>query len=545
MGFFQYISQRIGLSSVRKKAQVLCQNLLHAQELDLSDLDALVLLGDEAVEIFRLYLHQGNFPVGRCEQLIDLLGAMPLTDKNAGTASAMLDCFIEDPDHMLLLKTLKYLAHRDAVDSLLDALHSKDSHVRSCAAKALAGCVDSKESSSLVEALIEALGDEDARVRSDIVFALGNFSGVRVKQTLLDSLADDNWLVCDSASTALALFHDEDILDHLSLLMETSADKVRVQVLRTIGRMKSRVVAGKRCSLDKHNIIVSALNDGQIEVQSAAIDALATHANRSSIEPLMLYYHQAGESLRKRIYLACEKIGMQRVISFLSADNYQVRMAVAEMLANYGDSDYLPLLNDAWQFEDHADVQMWIVIAIGKMAAQQGNDASDTSIKVLIQTAEGSDTAMAYHAKKALEKISHPLAEQFVRAPLQRTKFSIACPNCLEILELELPLIGKKWNCDYCYLGFKLRPGAYGIMIISAITSKQQVISPSSQIQTWFEVLSIHPNADVDTVKSTFRRLLKQYHPDKVAMLGPEFKQLAEEKTRLLTWALRAGLKKG
>ncbi|MDQ6968948.1 MAG: J domain-containing protein [Mariprofundus sp.] len=59
----------------------------------------------------------------------------------------------------------------------------------------------------------------------------------------------------------------------------------------------------------------------------------------------------------------------------------------------------------------------------------------------------------------------------------------------------------------------------------------------------WFDVLQISPDADVTTIKRSFRGLLKQYHPDKVDALGTEFKLLADEKTRLLTWALRSGLK--
>ncbi|HEY3444994.1 MAG TPA: J domain-containing protein [Myxococcales bacterium] len=45
-------------------------------------------------------------------------------------------------------------------------------------------------------------------------------------------------------------------------------------------------------------------------------------------------------------------------------------------------------------------------------------------------------------------------------------------------------------------------------------------------------VLGIHRGAQFDEVKKAYRALITQYHPDKVAHLAPEFKKLAEERTR-------------
>ena len=43
-------------------------------------------------------------------------------------------------------------------------------------------------------------------------------------------------------------------------------------------------------------------------------------------------------------------------------------------------------------------------------------------------------------------------------------------------------------------------------------------------------------------VKSAYRRLIAQYHPDKVATLAPEFRALAEEKSKELNAAYDAGM---
>jgi hypothetical protein len=52
-----------------------------------------------------------------------------------------------------------------------------------------------------------------------------------------------------------------------------------------------------------------------------------------------------------------------------------------------------------------------------------------------------------------------------------------------------------------------------------------------------FEVLGLARSASEDDVKKAFRALVVQYHPDKVAHLAPEFRVLAEQKTRELTAA--------
>jgi preprotein translocase subunit Sec63 len=52
-----------------------------------------------------------------------------------------------------------------------------------------------------------------------------------------------------------------------------------------------------------------------------------------------------------------------------------------------------------------------------------------------------------------------------------------------------------------------------------------------------FEVLGLTASASEDELKKAFRALIVQYHPDKVAHLAPEFRDLAEKRTRELTAA--------
>ncbi len=45
-----------------------------------------------------------------------------------------------------------------------------------------------------------------------------------------------------------------------------------------------------------------------------------------------------------------------------------------------------------------------------------------------------------------------------------------------------------------------------------------------------YEILGVSAKADLETIRSAYRRLAGQYHPDKVAHLGPEFQEMAEKR---------------
>jgi DnaJ-domain-containing protein 1 len=45
-----------------------------------------------------------------------------------------------------------------------------------------------------------------------------------------------------------------------------------------------------------------------------------------------------------------------------------------------------------------------------------------------------------------------------------------------------------------------------------------------------YDVLGVSPGASMEEIRAAYRRLVAQYHPDKVQHLGPEFQKLAHEK---------------
>lgn len=47
-----------------------------------------------------------------------------------------------------------------------------------------------------------------------------------------------------------------------------------------------------------------------------------------------------------------------------------------------------------------------------------------------------------------------------------------------------------------------------------------------------YEVLEVRPGASREEISAAYRRLVREYHPDKVANLAPEFRELAEQRMK-------------
>ncbi len=67
--------------------------------------------------------------------------------------------------------------------------------------------------------------------------------------------------------------------------------------------------------------------------------------------------------------------------------------------------------------------------------------------------------------------------------------------------------------------------------------------SASMGSKPWHEVLQTTPDASLEQIEFAYRRLVAQYHPDKVATLGPELRALAERMTVELNIAYKAARK--
>ena len=60
--------------------------------------------------------------------------------------------------------------------------------------------------------------------------------------------------------------------------------------------------------------------------------------------------------------------------------------------------------------------------------------------------------------------------------------------------------------------------------------TKTIILSPEDY--KYAEVLGLKEPLDLKLVKSTYRKIIAQYHPDRVVAMGPEIKEVAEKKAK-------------
>ena len=54
----------------------------------------------------------------------------------------------------------------------------------------------------------------------------------------------------------------------------------------------------------------------------------------------------------------------------------------------------------------------------------------------------------------------------------------------------------------------------------------------SDRYRSPYEVLGVESGASQEEISSAYRRLVQQYHPDRVADLGPELREVAEQRMK-------------
>jgi DnaJ-domain-containing protein 1 len=69
-------------------------------------------------------------------------------------------------------------------------------------------------------------------------------------------------------------------------------------------------------------------------------------------------------------------------------------------------------------------------------------------------------------------------------------------------------------------------------------TGERKAKINSDKPRDWWSVLGVAPDATLEVAKHAYRLKMKQYHPDRVSGLAPEFIQLAHEKSLELNRAL-------
>jgi len=61
--------------------------------------------------------------------------------------------------------------------------------------------------------------------------------------------------------------------------------------------------------------------------------------------------------------------------------------------------------------------------------------------------------------------------------------------------------------------------------------------SPSPEEAPWFVVLDVPENATVEAITAAYKRKISEYHPDKVARMAAEIRELAERRSKQINAA--------
>jgi hypothetical protein len=64
---------------------------------------------------------------------------------------------------------------------------------------------------------------------------------------------------------------------------------------------------------------------------------------------------------------------------------------------------------------------------------------------------------------------------------------------------------------------------------------------PADKKSAWYEILKVKPDASLEEIHSAYIELIRQYHPDLVASLAPEYMVIAERETKILNAAFKEG----
>ncbi len=93
--------------------------------------------------------------------------------------------------------------------------------------------------------------------------------------------------------------------------------------------------------------------------------------------------------------------------------------------------------------------------------------------------------------------------------------------------------------------------GALGYGVIHLVLNRPEPPKPRPQPQpqpqavfapNWTRVLELPADASPEDIREAYRRLMSQYHPDKVATLGRELRELAESKSKEISVAYQEAL---
>ncbi|HMA62850.1 MAG TPA: TerB family tellurite resistance protein [bacterium] len=120
----------------------------------------------------------------------------------------------------------------------------------------------------------------------------------------------------------------------------------------------------------------------------------------------------------------------------------------------------------------------------------------------------------------------------------QQVRSNLDYNSLLEMLHILFGIAGADGNYGRKELSaIKEIANGLGINENDYNSIKSMFIKEGSDLDQAYEILGIASDADNTSVKKAYRKMATKYHPDKVANLGPEIKEVAENKFKAINKA--------
>jgi len=95
-----------------------------------------------------------------------------------------------------------------------------------------------------------------------------------------------------------------------------------------------------------------------------------------------------------------------------------------------------------------------------------------------------------------------------------------------------------------------------GYLVVSALMGRKSKDSPpdappptgvgtdrAATLSNWYLILGVREAATREEITAAYKKLISQYHPDKVAQMGTEIRALAEAKSKQINAAYEMGMR--
>jgi DnaJ-domain-containing protein 1 len=103
-------------------------------------------------------------------------------------------------------------------------------------------------------------------------------------------------------------------------------------------------------------------------------------------------------------------------------------------------------------------------------------------------------------------------------------------------------------TAEWFFIALAAAAGFFGVRhLIESVQERaagqpQAPLAPGATAPAWHQVLGVSEQASLEDIRLAYQRKISQYHPDKLAGLGPEFGVIAEARTKEINLAYQAAL---